>query len=117
MKNYQITLWGQTHDVDFTSHVHQRSRQREVDDYMRKTILLCLDRCKTLITEYVGDEAFVITMPLLSFVAKRRVESGIHSIDIITVVKGSDIKMFAGQKFFNITMDGVSYNTFNKQIK
>lgn len=117
MKNYQITLWGETHDIDFTSHVKQRGQQREVDDYMRKSILLCLDRCKNLISEYVGDEAFVIIMPLLSFVAKRRIQGNLFSLDIITVVKGTNIKMYQGQKFFNITMDGVSYNTFHKKIK
>jgi len=116
MKDYQITLWGETHYVDFTNHVKARSREREVDDYMKRTILLCLERCKGLISEYVGDEAFAITMPLLSFIAKRRVES-IASLDIITTVKGGDIKMFEGQKFFNISVNGVTYNTFNKKIK
>lgn len=32
-------------------------------------------------------------------------------------VKGDDIKMFKGQKFFNITMKGVTFNTFHKRIK
>lgn len=32
-------------------------------------------------------------------------------------VKGDDIKMFKGQKFFNITMKGVTFNTFYKKIK
>lgn len=117
MKEYKITLWGETHYVDFSMHAKKRGRQRGVDDYMKRTILLCLDRCKSLISEYVGDEAFAVTMPLLSFVAKRRVESGISSLDIITVVKGDGIKMFEGQKFFNITMKGVTFNTFHKRIK
>lgn len=116
-KEYQITLWGQTHYVDFTTHVRKRGKEREIDDYMKRTILLCLDRCKSLISKYVGDESFAVTMPLLSFVAKRRVESGMSSLDIITVVKGDDIKMFEGQKFFNISMKGVTYNTFHKRIK
>lgn len=35
-KEYQITLWGKTHYIDFTSHVKQRGQQREVEEYMKK---------------------------------------------------------------------------------
>lgn len=114
----EATLWGKTHYVDFSSHAKKRGRQREVDDFMKKAVLLCLDRCKELISEHVGsDEAFVVTMPLLSFVAKRRVEGDLYSLDIITVVKGPHIKMHEGQKFFAISMEGVTYNTFHKRVK
>jgi hypothetical protein len=108
-----ISLWGEGVYVDFSAHARERSSERDVQ--LERLVMLSLDECKKLITENITDETFAVKMPLASFVAKRRVDNGIVSLDIITVMKGDGIKMFQGQRYFEIDAKGVSFNTFHKR--
>lgn len=111
-----VKIGDKEYFVDFSSHSTIRGSQRNLSTVLKRGIILSIEAAATSIhknliqsqPENFEGERIAIINPLLSFACAINKDC----LEIITVMNGPSLKLFPGQKVFNIDQDGVRHYIF-----